>query len=86
VGLYPQGMSPVRAHDMSGNVLEWCLNEHEKPDRIDVAGDAGRAVRGGSWSDSQYFAHCADRYHYDLSPLSRRHYLGFRLLCSSPIF
>jgi formylglycine-generating enzyme required for sulfatase activity len=70
---------------MSGNVEEWCLNEHEKPDRIDVTGDARRAVRGGSWGDYQGNAHCAYRFYADL-PNHRSSFIGFRLLCSSPIF
>ena len=61
VGMYPHGTSPVGALDMSGNVFEWCLNEYEKPDRIDVAGEARRAVRGGSWNNNQNNARCAYR-------------------------
>ena len=83
VGLYPKGMSPVRAHDMGGNVFEWCLNEYEKPDRIDVAGDTRRAVRGGSWGYDRFKAHCAYRNYY--FPDVRDDNIGFRLLCSSPI-
>lgn len=83
VGLYPKGMSPVGALDMGGNVMEWCLNEHKKTDRIDVAGEAGRAVRGGSWSFSQDFARCAYRVRGTYPDF--RGDFGFRLLCSSPI-
>jgi formylglycine-generating enzyme required for sulfatase activity len=34
---------------MSGNVYEWCINEHENPDQVGLGGSAIRAVRGGSW-------------------------------------
>jgi formylglycine-generating enzyme required for sulfatase activity len=85
VGLYPKGMSPVGALDISGNVLEWCLNEQEKPDRIDVTGDVDRAVRGGSWYDSPEFAHCSFRSYY-FGADSRSDFIGFRLFCWSPIF
>ena len=50
VGLYPQGASPVGALDMSGNVWEWCLNEHDHPQRTGLSGTARRVVRGGSWN------------------------------------
>jgi formylglycine-generating enzyme required for sulfatase activity len=49
VGMYPQGASPYGVLDMSGNVWEWCLNEYEKPDRIQEEGDTWRVLRGGSW-------------------------------------
>jgi formylglycine-generating enzyme required for sulfatase activity len=49
VGVYPQGASPVGALDMSGNVWEWCLNEHDRPQHTGLSGTARRVVRGGSW-------------------------------------
>jgi formylglycine-generating enzyme required for sulfatase activity len=49
VGMYPHGASPIGALDMSGNVYEWCVNEHEKPEQVGLAGSDKRAVRGGSW-------------------------------------
>ena len=49
VGMYPHGASPVGAQDMSGNVYEWCVNEHENPEKVGLGGSAPRAVRGGSW-------------------------------------
>lgn len=82
VGMYPQGLSPVKAFDMSGNIWEWCLNEHDKPKRIKKTGKASRAVRGGSDNHGQYIARCGMRNHYD--PAYRNRNLGFRLLCSSP--
>jgi formylglycine-generating enzyme required for sulfatase activity len=76
VGLYPRGMSPAEALDMSGNVREWCLNEHENLKRINVTGKATRVLRGGSWFDLQYFARCDARYNF--SPYGRYYSNGFR--------
>jgi hypothetical protein len=83
VGVYPHGVSPVGAMDMSGNLWEWCINEYDKPKRTEVSGKKARALRGGSWDDLQDFARCALRlnYHPDL----RNGYIGFRLVCVSPI-
>ena len=82
VGLYPQGASPVEAFDMSGNVLEWCLNEYENPRMVEVTGDSRRALHGGSWYDFWLVARCAFR--GVNNPDFRDDTIGFRLLCSSP--
>jgi hypothetical protein len=84
VGMYPKGASRVEALDMSGNVWEWCLNEYEKPKRFGVSGKESRAVRGGCWFSSRDDARCALRSHFH--PYFRDHYIGFRLVCASPIF
>jgi hypothetical protein len=85
VGLYPQGASPVPvgALDMSGNVWEWCLNEYDKPRNVDLAGDARRVVRGGSWNSSRTNARAASR--AALAPDGRNPDVGFRVVCASPI-
>jgi formylglycine-generating enzyme required for sulfatase activity len=83
VGVYPGGVSPVGALDMSGNVWEWCLNEYENPKRIEISGKAARAVRGGSWNGNRSGARCAFRLR--LNPNSRVNVIGFRLVCASPI-
>jgi formylglycine-generating enzyme required for sulfatase activity len=49
VGMYPQGVSPYGVADLSGNVWEWCLNEYDNPERLQLEGDAWRVLRGGSW-------------------------------------
>ena len=81
--------------DMHGNVFEWvedCWHDSYKgaPSdgrawRKDDGGDCGlRVVRGGSWGGNQDFARSAVRYRDD--PDARFGDVGFRVLCSSPIF
>ncbi len=83
VGIYPHGSSPIGALDMSGNVWERCLNEFDNPKRIGISGEERRAVRGGSWYDSQNSARCALRYYNH--PSNRLDGVGFRLVCTSPL-
>ncbi|MBC6936737.1 MAG: DUF4062 domain-containing protein [Chloroflexi bacterium] len=78
VGLFPDGALPYGVLDMSGNVWEWCLNEYDHPERTQIAGDARRVLRGGSWPYDQYLARAA--YRYRLSPYSRYLNLGFRVV------
>jgi formylglycine-generating enzyme required for sulfatase activity len=84
VGLYLQGVSPVGALDMSGNVGEWCLNEYETPRRADLSGTAHRVVRGGSWVGYQAIARATHR--VVLNPGNRSDYLGLRVVRSAPSF
>ena len=69
---------------MAGNIWEWCLNRHDKPSETDPGGDDGRVVRGGSWFRYRGRARCA--YRDGSLPGYRHRYLGFRVLCVSPIF
>lgn len=83
VGMYPQGILPVVALDMSGNLWEYCLNEYDNPKRIEVSGEKLRAVRGGSWNYYRSYARCANRVRS--YPYYRYYFIGFRLVCASPI-
>ena len=83
VGVFPQGASPYGVLDLSGNVWEWCLNEHGKPQNIGLSGgSAARVLRGGSWNRYQDRARAAFR--YCNSPDDRYFNLGFRVVVRSP--
>ncbi len=69
VGIYPQGASPYGVLDLSGNVWEWCLTEHESTRNSDILNTNNRVLRGGSWDSSSYFARAARRLRY--APYSR---------------
>ena len=76
VGIYPSGAAPEGVMDLSGNVWEWCQDEHE--------GKGSRVLRGGSWADYPQDARADYRLHYH--PDARNFIIGFRVVCSSPIF
>lgn len=82
VGIYPEGASPEpeRILDLSGNVWEWCLNEYEKPNRVQPGGTKSRVLRGGSWANDD--ARAGARYFSP--PNDRDYFIGLRVVCSSP--
>jgi len=65
VGIFPGGVSWCGAHDLSGNVWEWCLNPYAEPDsglsEEHWHSDAVRVLRGGSWDDHYNCARAASR-------------------------
>jgi formylglycine-generating enzyme required for sulfatase activity len=67
---FPQGISPVGAWDMSGNVFEWTLTEESR----------ARVLRGGSWIYNDWYARCAFRFFN--SPVNRYNFFGFRVVVS----
>lgn len=70
----PQGVSPVGALDMVGNVWEWVLDPAE--------GDS-RATRGGSWFDLPEVANCWGQ--GQLRPNARNFPMwGFRVVLAAP--
>ena len=82
VGILPL-TSAEGVFDLAGNVWEWCLNEHEKPDKVATAGDASRVLRGGSWFDGTQYLRAARRSGYP--PDVRYDYIGFRVCRVAPI-
>jgi formylglycine-generating enzyme required for sulfatase activity len=79
VDQYPDGVSPYGAHDMAGNVWEWCLNESDNPENTGLAGSAIRVLRGGSWYSAPERARCTARYRDQ--PDARFGDFGFRVVC-----
>ncbi len=74
VGCFPQGKSPYKVEEMSGNVWEWTRSLYEeKPylkdpktwatrEDLSAGTDQGRVLRGGSWFYDDYYMLCAFRY------------------------
>ena len=82
VGLFPRSRNPEGLEDLAGNVWEWCRSLDEGSKGAENP-NAPRVVRGGSWLDGQGLARCAFRDRYD--PVNRLNFVGFRVVCSSPI-
>lgn len=81
VGMYPHtapDASPYGVADLSGNVWEWCLNEYEKPERVQPEGSELRVLRGGSWLG--YPAAAASALRDSNDPYLRFDHLGFRVV------
>jgi len=77
VGMFPDPTLPYGVMDMSGNVLEWCLNEYDSG-KVNIGSNEWRALRGGSWLSLQDFARAASR-HFTPPGLRDVDY-GFRVL------
>jgi len=53
VGIYPHGKSPYQVADMAGNVMEWCLNDYEHPERVEVKPEVLTDKDGIRYMDSE---------------------------------
>ncbi|MCB1918205.1 MAG: SUMF1/EgtB/PvdO family nonheme iron enzyme [Rhodocyclaceae bacterium] len=93
VGVFPGGDTHDRAADLNGSVWEWtgsllrpypyvAADGRENPENPENA-DGRRVVRGGSWRNDRDVARCACRDSFD--PDFRFNFLGFRVVCVSPI-
>jgi formylglycine-generating enzyme required for sulfatase activity len=82
VGIFPNGASPYGVMDMSGNVWEWCLSNHDKPAlearKEDLRTENSRVLRGGSWFDNHDGARAVVR--VDAHPAVRDYDFGFRVV------
>jgi formylglycine-generating enzyme required for sulfatase activity len=83
VGIFPEGASPEDILDLSGNVLEWMLNEYDDTTNISSITDKHRSVRGGSWLHNSILARSSARGRFNLYDLLSG--LGFRLVALSSI-
>jgi formylglycine-generating enzyme required for sulfatase activity len=73
VGTYPEGVSTYGCHDMSGNVLEWCVDWFYE--------GVARVLRGGGYRSDAITSRCATR--LKNKPKYYRDSIGFRIALDS---
>ena len=59
VGMYPHGAAACGALDMTGNIMEWCANDKQRLEIVDVGSTASKVLRGGDWGYSLDIASCS---------------------------
>lgn len=89
IGSFPTGVSPYGAHDMAGNVEEWCLDFFDwyyykhapRQNPVGPATGSSRVLRGGfSGGNDPSFFRAAKRDLYNSSDSS----IGFRCVVNTP--
>lgn len=83
IGLYPDGISPFKIFDASGNVWEWTSDWYQmysggEQDSSKDFGEKYRVVRGGSFLGNRILARCA--YRLWNTPVNFLNLMGFRVL------
>jgi formylglycine-generating enzyme required for sulfatase activity len=79
VGIFPDGISPCGALDMSGNVWEWTLDEYRSRSSTNLASNETRSMRGGAWRLDSDHARAAYRDGH-LFPFTQYSGIGFRMV------
>ena len=87
VGSYPDGVSWVGAHDMSGNAMEWVwdwLDENyydDSPTEDPSGPETGRrkVERGGWWGSNEFVVRTTYR-HFEDPPTYQDHHIGVRIV------
>jgi formylglycine-generating enzyme required for sulfatase activity len=74
VGIFPGSAAVCGAHDMAGNVWEWCAYTFDASRADDP--QAGRVLRGGAWYGLPDYCRCAVR--HANHAFNRCDYVGFR--------
>ncbi len=81
VGIFPGGVSPYGALDLSGDVWEWCLTEDTNINSKNISNNKRRVVRGGSWYN--YFGSARAPFRNFSDPDNRYGSNGFRVVCGA---
>ena len=82
VGKFPAGASWIGCHDMSGNVLEWCRDFHQKELPNDE-NDIDRCIRGGCFFDDSIERSIRISDLRGRKPAYRHSAIGFRIVVES---
>jgi formylglycine-generating enzyme required for sulfatase activity len=76
--MFPGGTAPCGASDMSGNVMEWCINEFTTPNITDTTSGEWKPVRGGAFYLGATQATTTSREYF--SPINQFAFTGFRII------
>ena len=87
VGDYPEGVSWIGAHDMSGNAMEWVqdwldYDYYQKNEQHDPQGSKTGNIKiekGGWWGSNPFVARSAYR-HFEDPPTYQDYHIGFRIM------
>lgn len=84
VGLYPDGETSLGIADLSGNINEWCWNDHYRLNERTYNDASRRPMRGGSFSEDRLYARVTSRYNHRY-PNEWDVKIGFRVVLAPKI-